>query len=229
LLALVINLARRPDRWTEIQRQLPTMPDLVTERIEAEDGQMTSGLGNFPFTTSTEHACWRSHAKAVARASVELDPVLILEDDAQFADYAKWDALLPALSEVMRARKIDVLQIGFIKSAYGLRHYEKYLEWLQAFMRRRLFMLKVENGRGPLVMLGSFRAGAHAYLISPNAARLLMRQNEPPIFAADDLLTYLALSGRGRQGLLIARTTASWINQESRVKRGLKIDSDIQI
>lgn len=224
---LVINLERRPDRWDTLISQLSKISILATERIAAVDGIGQAHLANPPFTTAQESACWRSHALALGRASCEIAPVLILEDDALFNESLDWDHLLSAFASMMVEREIDVLQIGFIDAAYGIRHFEKYFEWIYGLAKRRLIKLETSQVGAPRVMLNSFRAGAHAYLVSPKAAETLMVQNNPAAFPADDFLTHLAINGRNGSGLLIGRTTRSWVAQDSRSKKGGLIDSDI--
>lgn len=102
--AVVINLARRPDRWQKAQRSLAkSAPWLQVERLDAVDGKAapppkkevtekwsTARLAElFPWYKSAtipmsagERGCCGSHIAAWKRAAMQRRPLLVIEDDA---------------------------------------------------------------------------------------------------------------------------------------------------
>jgi len=227
MLAVVINLDRRVDRWMQISKHLEALNWLDVERVSAVDALLESDFATPPFTSAAEGACWRSHCRALERGLVTSKPFLILEDDAEFDLTVPWVQLAPALLETMSKTDLDVLQIGYLQAAYPWRNAEKYLEWLLAILQGR--MVRTNYGRifNSRLIINSFRAGAHAYIVSPAAAEKLQVLNNPAAFAADDLYTYLALNGRSGAGLRIGRLSRSLVGQASRRKTKTKLDSDI--
>jgi len=102
--AVVISLARRPDRWQKAQRSLAkSAPWLQVERLDAVDGKLapptkkevtekwsTARLAElFPWYKSAtiamspgERGCCGSHIAAWKRAASQRRPLLVIEDDA---------------------------------------------------------------------------------------------------------------------------------------------------
>jgi hypothetical protein len=152
-------------------------------------------------------------------------PALICEDDAALGSGTDWDGFLRRTPYTMQAAKLDVLQLGYITEMYG---YEPrigtlYARWAEFRQRaRRMF-------RSPLgvLVLDEFRWGAHAYVVTPQAARALLGFNDPVFLPPDDFYMHLA-NEQGRSGLLrIARVDRSLIEQVSRTKASSELDTDL--
>lgn len=85
--ALVVNLARRPERWDALKAHVKGIVGLACERVDAVDARTLDPevAASFPLLHPNEAACLLSHVKALRRARErKARSVLILEDDARF-------------------------------------------------------------------------------------------------------------------------------------------------
>ena len=115
---LVINLARRPDRWTAFKMAwADQLPWGKARRIDAIDGRSLSGFGRPPWFRGRRRdpvwagraGCALSHRKAMETArDLGWDTVLILEDDAIPGDT---DALT-RLDVALRRDDWDLFYLG---------------------------------------------------------------------------------------------------------------------
>jgi glycosyl transferase family 25 len=158
---LVINLERSADRLL-FQEQQMTRLGLRFTRLKAVDGNEVSDetFRRFAFRwqrplSRTEVACLLSHANAWQHALDSGQPVLVLEDDAVLSER------LPAfLSDLIAYPQ----NFGIVH--LGVRPTGKYVS------KSRVAFLP--GSRTELFDLYENQGGAHAYLIDPAAAELLL-------------------------------------------------------
>lgn len=229
---LVINLARRTDRWQRISRELDTMgADYV--RVDAVDSHCLVSE-DLSYTTAEVAACWLSHQRAYAAAAESRQAFsLILEDDAQVTAQA-----LDVYSRLQAAdrglnRRFDVLQLGFLmnnaiehasvavtnvrastwKAVAGLLPQDFQggpLRWkdrarVKQAQRQRVY----ESQLGVSLVWNQFLAGAHCYIVARSAAAQLLSVNRPVWLSAD-----LALMSLSRmRSLRMARCARSLSRQ----------------
>jgi GR25 family glycosyltransferase involved in LPS biosynthesis len=148
---------------------------------------------------------------------------LILEDDAVLSPDVN-DRFLSEMTELMKRNQIDILQIGFIEHFYP--------PSLRSGVLESLINLLNERGRndrsGFRYVLGEFRSGAHAYIVSSHlAAGISSALSEPPLLPWDDWLGLMAKAQKHRN-FRIARLVKSVVSQASRSSLNSKIDSDIE-
>jgi GR25 family glycosyltransferase involved in LPS biosynthesis len=223
---LVINLDRRQDRMSRIERSVDTDIFNLT-RVQAIDAQSTNFKRLSGFLSGPEEACWKSHQSAMNLQVHEgLKFALILEDDADFENRKFDSMLLRRICEHMSEMGIHVFQLGYLHNQYKWWRLGPLIENLKSLIFKKQMAFKISNNRKLYVVRDSFRSGAHAYLISLEAAALLSKVNQPPAFTTDDFLGLVARSSRA--GLEVYRSRQSLIDQWAR--KTLKVsdlDSDI--
>ena len=221
-----INLDRREDR-AEMLRTSLTSLGLTGIRVQACDARELATNEITSLCSLGEIACWISHTRAMT-AGIEsgASHFLILEDDAKFTGHPNWEEFLRALIQGMQEKNIDVLQIGFIEHLATFRYLERILSFILARARRDFSFLG-EGKHRSRVQMHEFLAGAHAYIVSREAASAISKFNYPVARAADDFLGDLAIRGKNRLGLKFGRLTKSRVSQASRLlQEGVQVDSD---
>jgi GR25 family glycosyltransferase involved in LPS biosynthesis len=148
---------------------------------------------------------------------------LILEDDAVLTSVLN-EKFLSEMMELMDRNKLDILQIGFIEHLYSFS--------LRSGVLESIINLLNERGRKDLsgfrYVLGEFRSGAHAYIVSARLAEgISSAVSEPPLLPWDDWLGLMAKAQTHRK-FRIARLVKSVVSQASRSSLNSKIDSDIE-
>jgi hypothetical protein len=151
------------------------------------------------------------------------DMYLILEDDATLNPVVN-ERFLRKMMELMERNKIDILQIGFIEHLYSFSLRSGVLESI----------INVLNGRGRKdpsgfrYVIGEFRSGAHAYIVSSHLAEgISSAVSQPPLLPWDDWLGLMA-KAQTHRNFRIARLVKSVVSQASRSSQNSKIDSDIE-
>jgi GR25 family glycosyltransferase involved in LPS biosynthesis len=223
MLIYYINLDRRQDRNLRIERELNAR-ELRHVRISACDGQSETALDT-RFLTTGEVACWQSHQNVYATicAATE-DFALVLEDDAELPEAGFSRELLEKISSDMKAEHIDILQLGFLETLYSFRNIAATVKSLEDLKNRRMRRLSALNRN---IVVGDFRSGTHAYVVSRRAAAALLDTNMPTARAADDFLGDLASGFRsGRHEIKIARLNRSLVGQVGRTSATGTLDSD---
>jgi GR25 family glycosyltransferase involved in LPS biosynthesis len=221
LLIQVINLATRPDRLALMASQLKNA-GLDFEIQVAVDGKK-SGFES-RFLSMGEIGAFKSHVNAMRRQNeTRAEYSLILEDDATLNPVVN-DRFLRKMMELMERNKIDILQIGFIEHLYSFSLRSGVLESI----------INVLNGRGRKdpsgfrYVIGEFRSGAHAYIVSSHLAEgISSAVSEPPLLPWDDWLGLMA-KAQAHRNFRIARLVKSAVSQASRSSQNSKIDSDIE-
>jgi GR25 family glycosyltransferase involved in LPS biosynthesis len=221
LLVQVINLASRPDRLNLIESQLKNA-GLDFETQVAVDGK-TAGFES-KFLSPGEIGAFKSHVNAMRRQNeTGAAYSLILEDDASLKMVVNYK-FLTKMMELMDRNKIDILQIGFIEHLYSFTLRSGVLESI-------IYLL---NGRGEKdpsgfrFVMGEFRSGAHAYIVSSHLAEgISSAVSEPPLLPWDDWLGLMA-KAQTHRNFRIARLVKSVVSQASRSSLNSKIDSDIE-
>lgn len=116
---IVINLDRRPDRWTAFQNDWQgILPWDRVIRLSASDGRLIAGFGQAPWfrgrkrdlTWAGRAGCTLSHARAMREAQARgWQRVLVLEDDAV-------PAVDGGLPEILFQEDWDMLYLGASKA-----------------------------------------------------------------------------------------------------------------
>jgi GR25 family glycosyltransferase involved in LPS biosynthesis len=221
ILIQVINLASRPDRLAVMSLQLKNA-GLDFQTQVAVDGKKAALESEF--LSMGEMGAFKSHVNAMRRQK-ELGAAysLILEDDAALTSVVN-KKFLSEMMELMDRNKIDILQIGFIEHLYAFS--------LRSGVLESIINLLNERGRkdrsGFRYVLGEFRSGAHAYIVSARLAEGISSAiSEPPLLPWDDWLGLMA-KAQTHRNFRIARLVKSVVSQASRSSLTSKIDSDIE-
>jgi GR25 family glycosyltransferase involved in LPS biosynthesis len=188
----------------------------------AVDGKKAA-LGS-EFLSKGETGAFKSHVNAMRRQK-ELGAAysLILEDDAALTSVVN-EKFLYEMLELMERNKLDILQIGFIEHLYSFS--------LRSGVLESIINLLKDRGRNDLsgfrYVLGEFRSGAHAYIVSARLAEgISSAVSEPPLLPWDDWLGLMA-KAQTHRNFRIARLVKSVVSQASRSSLNSKIDSDIE-
>lgn len=191
----VINLERRPDRWSSITAHLSThgLPHERFRAVDAADPEDAPGLSD-SFISLSEAAVVESHRRLwMSIPEAGHDFALIMEDDCRLDAAYQWVDLLDELCRGMELNKLDVLQLGFL--TFGMRGRILYRgRELIAQTRPTPRTIHLSSGRGESLQatLGTFRAGSHCYLMSRKGAQHLAEVSQPYLFNSDGLLARLA-------------------------------------
>jgi GR25 family glycosyltransferase involved in LPS biosynthesis len=176
------------------------------------------------FLSKGEIGAFKSHVNAMRRQK-ELGAAysLILEDDAALTSIVN-ETFLSEMMELMDRNKLDILQIGFIEHLYSFS--------LRSGVLESIINILNERGRKDLsgfrYVLGEFRSGAHAYIVSARLAEgISSAVSEPPLLPWDDWLGLMA-KAQTHRNFRIARLVKSVVSQASRSSQNSKIDSDIE-
>jgi hypothetical protein len=218
----VINLDRRPDRLNRIQTSLKSRGiDFV--RVEAVDGtKQIQAVSTSRFISPGSSANWSSIQAVFSQfLASEAEYALVLEDDANVADSSISQEKLRQWIETMKTLKLSLLQVGFIGHLYKITRPRGLLDLVLAYRRRAVVWSQNIGGN---VVLGEFRAGAHAFIVDRVLAKELLAANQPPYLASDNFLESLA---RNDSNKIFGRLFTSAIEQVSRVEPNQKLDSDI--
>lgn len=177
--ALVINLARYPERWAFQQQQLIRL-DIAFERLAAVGVAELTDEDYRRWTTNWERlmrpvevACFLSHQKAWQRVEDSQAPWLILEDDALMANDTS--AVLSALSEQYASQQLSADLIT-----------------LEAHGRKKLVSKRAQSLTKDYQLRNLYqdRTGAAGYILFPSGAtQLLQRVNKHGAALADALIS----------------------------------------
>jgi GR25 family glycosyltransferase involved in LPS biosynthesis len=176
------------------------------------------------FLSMGEVGCFKSHVNAMRRQKETGSAYsLILEDDSVLSPNVN-EKFLSEMMNLMERNRLDILQIGFIDHFYSFSLRSGLLEAL----------ITVLNGRGKKdisgvrFVVGEFRSGAHAYIVSARLAEgISSAVSEPPLLPWDDWLGLMA-KAQTHRNFRIARLVKSVVSQASRSSQDSKIDSDIE-
>ena len=134
------------------------------------------------------------------------------------------DKFLTKIMELMDRNKIDILQIGFIEHFYSFSFRPGILESIINLLNWR----GRKDPSGFRYVIGEFRSGAHAYIVSSHLAEGISGAvSEPPLLPWDDWLGLMA-KAQTHRNFRIARLAKSLVSQASRSSLQSKIDSDIE-
>ena len=221
LLIQVINLTSRPDRLAIMRSQLKNA-GLEFQTQVAVDGKRVALESEF--LSKGEIGAFKSHVNAMRRQIEDgVAYSLILEDDAALTSVVN-EKFLSEMMELMDRNKLDILQIGFIEHLYSFS--------LRSGVLESIINLLNERGRKDLsgfrYVLGEFRSGAHAYIVSARLAEgISSAVSEPPLLPWDDWLGLMA-KAQTHRNFRIARLVKSVVSQASRSSLTSKLDSDIE-
>ena len=221
LLIQVINLVTRPDRLDRMRFQLETA-GLSFETLVGVDGKKAGFESKF--LSAGEIGCFKSHVNAMRRQKeIGAAYSLILEDDAALSSAVN-EKFLSEMIDLMERNKLDMLQIGFIEHFYSFSLRSGILEAVISLLNGR----GKKDASGARFVLGEFRSGAHAYLVSNRLAEGISSAiSEPPLLPWDDWLGLMA-KAQTHRNIRIARLVKSVVSQASRLSLNSKIDSDIE-
>ena len=217
----VINLVNRPDRLEFIRSQLENA-GLSFETLVGVDGKKAGFESKF--LSAGEIGCFKSHINAMRRQKeIGAAYSLILEDDAVLSSAVN-QKFLSQMLDLMERNKIDLLQIGFIEHFYTFSLRSGVLESVISLLNGR----GRKDASGVRFVLGEFRSGAHAYIVSSHLAEgISSAVSEPPLLPWDDWLGLMA-QAQAHRNFRIARLVKSVVSQASRSSQNSKIDSDIE-
>ena len=221
LLIQVINLANRPDRLQLMRSQLKDA-GLEFETQVAVDGKKARFESKF--LSSGEIGAFKSHVNAMRRQKeAGAAYSLILEDDSALSSTVN-EEFLSEMIDLMDRNKLDMLQIGYIEHFYSFSLRPGVLESVISLLNGR----GRKDASGVRFVLGEFRSGAHAYIVSSHLAEgISSAVSEPPLLPWDDWLGLMAKS-QAHRNFRIARLVKSVVSQASRSSQNSKIDSDIE-
>ena len=217
----VINLVSRPDRLEHMRSQLKNA-GLSFETLVGVDG-IKAGFES-KFLSAGEIGCFKSHVNAMRRQNeIGAAYSLILEDDAVLSSAVN-GKFLSQMMDLMDRNKLDLLQIGYIEHFYSFSLRPGVLESVISLLNGR----GRKDASGVRFVLGEFRSGAHAYIVSSHLAEgISSAVSEPPLLPWDDWLGLMAKS-QAHRNFRIARLVKSVVSQASRSSQNSKIDSDIE-
>ena len=228
LVAYVINLDRRPDRFSDFLRNFKDTNFLVT-RVSALDGRSFSVSPDLPLS-SNEQACWLSHLKVIDMfIESEAEHCLVFEDDAvpSTRSIPELEKTISQVIAAMKQHSISFVQLGHIAHLYRVLS-RQGLGYRIARLGLWIRNKKIKVNYPFRLVGGEFRAGSHAMLLSRKAALALKGTNNPPMFSADGY--YMALAQKSIIGssnaLRLATLVPPLFDQVSR-SRGHILDSDI--
>ena len=192
--AFVINLARRKDRWAGISDQLDRL-GIAPRRVEALDGERATSEDFEPFVSLDGWArrrnldlasatCIVSHRFALVRFLGETDApaALILEDDVRLAS---------DLPTFLTAAELALNGTKLIKLDVDVDHPKP---------RRRSLGSSVGIIQGRRIHpIGSWIPGAGAYLVTRDAAGLILQHCRGVTEAFDSIIFDLRISRLARQ------------------------------
>ena len=192
--AFAINLGRRADRWEGISGQLDRL-GIETKRVEALDGVHATGDDFEPFVNLdgwarrrhldlASAACIVSHRFALVRFLGETDApaALILEDDVKLA--SDLPAFLTAAEPMLSGTRLLKLDVDVSR----------------AKPRRRSLGSPVGNiQRRELRPIASWIPGAGAYVVTRDAAELIVQHCYRVTEAFDSLILDLRISRLARR------------------------------
>ncbi len=198
VVAYLINLDRRPDRWNEFVGKSKEL-ELPISRFSAVDGlEISKSELRLPPSVA---ACWMSH-QAIAKEFLESgsEYCLVLEDDIDLNHRS-----ITGLKNLWEKsiQNIDLLQIGFCVShdqlSNRVRHSTQY-RLVQLLYRFRLLKLtpfrrilkliygyefRTLNQINQPVAVMTFELGTHAYIMSSKFAHAILSFNYPVYLPAD--------------------------------------------
>jgi GR25 family glycosyltransferase involved in LPS biosynthesis len=195
---------------------------LDSETQVAVDGKK-AGLES-KFLSMGEIGCFKSHVNAMRRQNeTGAAYSLILEDDAALSSTVN-QKFLSEMVNLMERNRLDILQIGFIEHLYSFSLRSGLLEALISILNGR----GKKDTSGVRFVVGEFRSGAHAYMVSARLAEgISSAVSEPPLLPWDDWLGLMA-KAQTHRNFRIARLVKSVVSQASRSSQDSKIDSDIE-
>jgi GR25 family glycosyltransferase involved in LPS biosynthesis len=222
LVAYLINLDRRPDRWDKFVEK-STGLNLPITRLAAVDGLLLpQDKLKLPMPVA---ACWMSHqlvAKQFLQSGAEY--CLVLEDDIDLDR----KAILRLENLCQKEFKdLDLLQIGFCVSHDRLSNRVRYstqCRLVKLMFHSKLLRLKVsrrflesiygyefcvQKSLGQPVAMQTFELGTHAYVMSSKFAKAILSFNNPVYLPADLALMELAKTEK----YSVFRLIESLINQ----------------
>lgn len=197
----LINLESRKDRLEDskvhldkLQRDYVPVVAVDSKNISDVEGLVTAGV----------EACWESHKKCfqLLVASDE-DYAVIFEDDIEIQNAKEINLVIGKAVDL----KVDLLQLGFLTPGLQAKLLNSYflfestifrsvgsLASLIPFGKGLTSRLRVKTySAAPKKFLPDlFFPGTHAYLISKEMAREVLKLNLPQFLSADDFFTALA-------------------------------------
>lgn len=198
LLAYLINLDRRPDRWTELQPKIDKLSFPIARFSAVDAINLRPENLRLP---SAVAACWLSHQKiALNLLQNPAEHFLIMEDDVMLEE-----TNIDSLNLLMQKdfSKIDLLQIGFCvhknrlanRTRYNLQVKQveilNFFHLLNSRLAKKYFYKLYRNEFvwldqiSGVVVKNDFQLGTHAYILKKFAEGILGFNN--PVFLPADL------------------------------------------
>jgi GR25 family glycosyltransferase involved in LPS biosynthesis len=198
--AYLINLDREVDRFNSSLAESKGL-DCEIFRVSAVDMQCLPETSQL-YVAAGVRAAWLSHMKCLKLFLESGYPfALILEDDFSIKNKTEFNNELKRVIE----SKADIVQFGFLRPGIDTR-IKIIVSNIEGNFFRAVLLLsrfpKLEFG-GRLrakrligvpkgYVIDDFQPGAHCYLVSRQAAEVVLELNEPQFLSIDDFLTAFA-------------------------------------
>jgi hypothetical protein len=233
MLAYIINLESRKDRWSSAlaQAELLGIPICRIQAIKTADLSQTECEYAAPGVAAT----WLSHRKAALEfLKSDYEYALILEDDFCLSRPLE----IPGI-DWLRKNDIDFLQIGFlhvtkwesidilfINIRDSVLRFIKFLGYFSKHFNSKFSsrLLIRELPTSPFQLVPTdIRPGGHCYLISRSFAQSMQSLNDPIIFSADELFVSVSKM-RAFNMMRFKKSEVSQTNSPSSVTTRFKSD-----
>jgi GR25 family glycosyltransferase involved in LPS biosynthesis len=202
LTAYVINLARRTDRWHDVECQKSTLGVSII-RVEAVDQDLKE-LSDLPYVAKGVAATWLSHQKAAAEfLKTDSEFAIILEDDFLLLRKFK----VPSI-DLLTHLGADFVQLGYLRvtpwesldvtisntrdRVLRVIHWITKSRWGSRNKYQKRLLIQERVGVPPNLVPVDIRPGGHCYVISRRMGEAMQVLNSPIIFSADELFVSIS-------------------------------------
>ena len=220
LVAYVINLESRPDRWESVLSQTQNLGLDVVKVVAFDSLDIDPSIERYvpPGVAAT----WKSHQLAMSQMlASESSHGLILEDDF----LVKRD-ISKIVAQVESTGEYDLIQIGFlspsltrrfIRHIIGIRDVTLKLllkcdKFLNIGFSKKL-IIREQSDVPFAFVLNDIQAGGHAYMVSRRFCEAAQFMNIPAYLSADGMLMALSETRTFR----VARTRRNFIKQSDSI------------
>jgi GR25 family glycosyltransferase involved in LPS biosynthesis len=216
VIAYVINLDSRPDRWKSALAQEKTL-GLKIVRVKACESKDID-VKKDPYVPTGVSATWKSHQLAMRLFLDSGNPFCLIMED----DFLLTRDISGLLSTVFEIEDLDIMQLGILDPT----NYDKLLRimanmrdlfWkilarvgfrLSKFLQSKI-LIQEQLGVPFKFVTSDIRAGGHAYIASRNFALAMQELNNPVFLSTDGV--FMAIGST--RAFRAYRTRHIWISQ----------------
>jgi GR25 family glycosyltransferase involved in LPS biosynthesis len=197
----LINLESRKDRLeaskvhlNKLERDYTPVIAVDSKNISDADSLVTTGV----------KACWESHKKCFQLlVTSDENYAVIFEDDIEIQNAKEINLVIDKAIDL----KVDLLQLGFLTPGLQAKLLNSYFLFESSIFRsigsfasltpfgkslNSRLRVKTYSAAPQKFLPDLFFPGTHAYLISKEMAREILKLNTPQFLSADDFFTALA-------------------------------------